>query len=294
MIRVTPSANDRALLPDDRLAGPMPWVLVIMSFLTILSVATGLALQRAASEMSDTMARAMTVQIIDANNGRREKTAEAVLAALRAESGVTRAERVSQAEMKALLAPWFGTTELDADLPIPALIDVAIANTDDDAKIRSAVARAAPAARIERNDATLAPLRGLLRTLSGLALTLIALMAAAMAAVVVLASRAALNTHRATIDVMHLMGATDGQVAALFQRRAAMDAAIGSTIGLIIGAIVIAVIAVELRAAGVALIGGGGLGLSGWLALLLVPVGVTILAIIVARITILKALGTMP
>ena len=52
-------------------------------------------------------------------------------------------------------------------------------------------------------------------------------MAAATAAVVVLAARAGLEAHRATIEVMHMLGSTDVQVARLFQRRIARDAAIG-------------------------------------------------------------------
>ena len=56
-------------------------------------------------------------------------------------------------------------------------------------------------------------------------------MAGATAAVVVLAARAGLETHRATIEVMHMLGSTDVQVARLFQRRIALDAAFGGVVG---------------------------------------------------------------
>jgi len=42
------------------------------------------------------------------------------------------------------------------------------------------------------------------------------LMIGATAATVVLAARASLDTHRSTIEVLHLMGSTDVQVARLF------------------------------------------------------------------------------
>ena len=51
--------------------------------------------------------------------------------------------------------------------------------------------------------------------------------AVATGAVVLLAARAGLETHRETISVMHMLGSTDVQVARLFQRRIALDAAIG-------------------------------------------------------------------
>ena len=66
-----------------------------------------------------------------------------------------------------------------------------------------------------------------------MALALVVLMLAATAAVVVLAARAGLETHRATIEVMHMLGSTDVQVARLFQRRIAIDAAIGGALGAI-------------------------------------------------------------
>ena len=60
-------------------------------------------------------------------------------------------------------------------------------------------------------------------------------MVGATAATVVLAARAALDTHRGTIEMLHLMGATDVQVARLFQRRIALDALFGGLVGFILG-----------------------------------------------------------
>ena len=40
-------AADRRLLPEGRLAGPMPWVIAIMMFLTVLAAAAGLRLASA-------------------------------------------------------------------------------------------------------------------------------------------------------------------------------------------------------------------------------------------------------
>src|SRR3546814_3453568 len=56
-------------------------------------------------------------------------------------------------------------------------------------------------------------------------------MTLATAAIVVLAARAAHNSHRTTIEVLHLMGSTDVQIARLFQRRIALDALFGGMLG---------------------------------------------------------------
>jgi len=288
-----PSASDRRLLPEGRLAGPMPWVIVIMTFLTVLAVGAGIGLHNAASSLGGALAGKLTVQIVEANPDVRAAQSRAVVAELRTLSAVAEVAPVDEATMRELLAPWLGRDGLDADLPVPALIDVSIRRGDAGAydEVGAAVRRLAPDARIDRHASWVGPLRTLLATLRGLALALVALMAVAMAAAVVLAARAALNTHQATIDVMHLMGATDLQVARLFQRRAALDAAFGSMLGLILGAGIILGLSGQLGALDAALLDHGGLGWSGWLAILLVPVCVIALSVLTARITVLRALS---
>src|SRR3546814_17515848 len=89
----------------------------------------------------------------------------------------------------------------------------------------------APSAKVEPHAAILAPLWQLMRALTWLALGLVLLMTLATAAIVVLAARAAHNSHQTTIEVLHLMGSTDVQIARLFQRRIALDALFGGMLG---------------------------------------------------------------
>jgi cell division transport system permease protein len=119
------------------------------------------------------------------------------------------------------------------------------------------------------------------------------LMIMATAATVVLAARAALDVHRGTIEVLHLMGATDVQVARLFQRRIALDALFGGTVGLLSAAIVLLVIGNRVGALGSELLGSAGLPLTSWVLLVALPVAGVFLAMLVARATILRALGTL-
>ena len=44
-------AAERGLLPEGRIAGPMPWVIAIMMFLTVLAAAAGLGLGGAAARL---------------------------------------------------------------------------------------------------------------------------------------------------------------------------------------------------------------------------------------------------
>jgi cell division transport system permease protein len=282
---------DRGLLPEGRLAGPMPYVIAIMTFLTVLAVAAGMALGSAAGSLGSDLAGRLTVQIVEANPDAREAQARAALSELGRLAAVTRAERIDEARMRALLEPWLGKEGLDGDLPIPVLIDVAASGPRPIEEVVQALRPVAPSARVEPHARFLAPVTGLLATLRWLAAGLVLLMAAATAAAVVLAARAALDTHRATIDVMHLMGASDSRVARLFQRRAALDALFGSAIGFVLGVLVMLFVGSSLAAVEAVIVQAGGLGWSGWIAVILVPVGAVALATLTARATILRALG---
>ena len=288
-------AADRRLLPEGRLAGPMPWVIAIMMLLTVLAAAAGLRLASAAGGLDAGIGNRLTIQIVEPNPDLRQAQAEAAVAALRPLPGVVGVRRIPPAELDALLQPWLGAGGLESDIPVPEMIDVdltpeAFANRD---RIEVAVLSAAPSARIDSNAQWLAPLAKLIAALKWLAAALVILMIGASAATVVLAARAALDMHRSTIEVLHLMGATDIQVARLFQRRIALDALFGGIVGLVGAGLVLLVIGNRVGALGSDLLGTTGLGALSWLVLIALPVGGVLLSMFVARATILRALGRM-
>lgn len=280
---------DRRLLPEGRLSGPMPWVIAIMMFLMVLAAAGGLGLAGAARTLGGNLESRLTVQIVEANPVRRDAEAKAALVALQGLDGVRSVHLVSTREIRRLLAPWLGEGVLDQDLPLPAVIDVQLGKGHAGA-VAAALAPVAPAARIDDHARSLAPLAGLIGALRWLAALLVLLMAAAAAAAVVLAARAALNTHRSTIDVMHLLGATDLQIAGLFQRRIAVDALLGGIIGLALAASVLLLLGGQIAALGSELLGSAALPVSSWALLLLFPFAGTLLAMAATRWTVLAAL----
>ncbi|MBV8686001.1 MAG: cell division protein [Alphaproteobacteria bacterium] len=288
-------AADRRLLPEGRLAGPMPWVIAIMMFLTVLAAAAGLGLAGAARSLGADIGNRATVQVVEANPDRREAEARAAVALLERQPGVERVRRVGADEMAKLLEPWVGTGGIEGDVPVPAMIDVdltpeAYARLD---ALGAAVAEVAPSARVDDNGQWLAPLGRLMNALKWLSAGLVVLMIGATAATVVLAARAALDTHRSTIEVLHLMGATDVQVARLFQRRIALDALFGGAVGLAGAALVLFLIGSRVAALGSDLIGSARLPASSWALLVALPMFGVVLAMLVARGAILRALGRM-
>lgn len=290
------SPADRRLLPEGRAAGPMPWVIAIMVFLTVLSVAAGLALDAAANSLGAQLSGRVTVQIVEADRVARDAQAGAALSALRRTPAVAQAERVPDAAIARLLEPWIGAAGLGEELPVPALIDVDLktGGPGELAAVETAVRRAAPAARIDAHARWLAPLLRLIGTLGWLAVALVLLMGVATAACVVLAACAALNTHRATIDVLHLLGATDLQIARLFQRRIALDALFGGGVGFAGGALVLLLLSSRIGALGSELVGSLRLAPASWIALLAVPVAGALVATVAARLTVVRVLRQIP
>ena len=284
---------DRRLLPEGRLSGPMPWVIAIMMFLTVLAAAAGLGLGSAAQSLGADLGNRVTVQILEANPDRREVEASAAVERLRRLPPVESVRRLSNEEMGDLLEPWLGSGAAQSDLPIPAMIDVQIVPGASVERMRAAVTEVAPSARIDENGQWLAPLAGLISALQWLSIGLVLLMVAATAATVVLAARASLDTHRSTIEVLHLMGATDVQVARLFQRRIALDALFGGVVGFLAAGIALLLIGRRVAALGSDLLGSANLPAAAWLALGALPVLGVGLAMLVARATILRALGRM-
>ena len=287
------SQAERRLLPEGRLAGPMPWVIAIMMFLTALAAAGGLAMGSAANRLGSDLGRQVTVQVIVADPAQREREASAAEQVLRAQEGVISARRLGQQEMQALLRPWLGDAGLDRDLPLPAMIDIDLTEAGRDRldRIGHMVRAVAPHARIDDHAGFIAPLIGLIRSLGLLAGGIVVMMAGATAAAVVLAARSALNTHRRTIDVMHMMGATDVQIARLFQRRIALDALFGAVLGLVVAIGVIIVLGQRIGEIGSGLVGSIALPGVAWLVLLCLPALAGLLALLVARVTVQRALG---
>ncbi len=291
----TNSAAERRLLSEGRLSGPMPWVIAIMMFLTVLAAAGGLALTHAASTVTNSIAQRITVQIVEANPVLRDEQSDSTVAMLDDLAGVTSIARVPDAEIDALLEPWIGAGGSEEGIPVPALIDVDLTPEAHDRLdiIAVAIRRVAPDARIDDHAEFLAPLAGLIGSLTWLSLALVLLTAGATAAAVILAIRSALNTHRNTIEILHLMGSTDTQVARLFQRRIALDALIGGATGFLFAVIVILLLGQSIRAVGSELLGSVGLPWVAWLILFLLPLAGALIATLVARVTVLVALKKM-
>lgn len=268
----------------------MTGVIAIMLFLTVLAAAMGLATANASHLLDRQLAGRLSVQVIDGDPVRRDRVAAQAAATLRVTPGVARVAPMDHAALARLLAPWLGSDGADPELPVPAMIDVDLGAGGDVARIRAALAPLGAGLRVDAHEGWMSPVSGVLHTIVLLAAALVLLMAGATAAVVVLAARAGLETHRATIEVMHMLGSTDVQVARLFQRRLARDAFIGGAIGGVGAVGVVAFVGGRLAGLGSELLGSVSLAPGDWVLLAVLPLGYVLLATVVARVAVVSTL----
>lgn len=297
MIFARVPVQHRRLLPDRRLSGPTPWVIAILMMLTLLAAAGGVGLARSADAIGEAIAGRVTVQIVTANPVLRAEQAAALRRAAAARPFVRSARAVDPAELQATLGQWFGTADGDdpvlRSLPMPALVDVDFVGEDRSGhmgQLRALVAREAPGARVIPHADWLGPVARLIRSLAWIAGGLVILMTLASAAVVIMTARAALGTHYATIEMLHLIGATDQQIARLFQRRITIDTAYGVALGTAVAAAILLLIGWQWSRVTSGLAATASLGPIGWALLLALPLLAIALAALTARQTLLAAL----
>ena len=281
------------LLPQARLGGPMPWVIAIMVALTVVAAGGALALSNMVSAASGDLAGSATVQIIEPDADQRAAQVEAVQDVLAQDPAVQGFRVVPEEDIAELLEPWLGTGEEIEAVPLPSLVDVELrdgAGRDDYARLEAAMREVAPRARIDAQSDWLAPVLSALSALKWMALALILMLGFVGAAAVWLAARNALGGNRKTIEVVHLLGGSDDQIARIFQRSILLDAVIGGVLGLAAGVLAMSLLARQFAALQSGMVAGGSLTQVDWALIALVPLFAIAIAVYTARMTVLSSL----
>jgi cell division transport system permease protein len=290
-------AGESPLIPQTRLSGPMPWVIAIMVALTVIAAAGGLALRNTATATTAELSGGITVQIVEARPEERARQANAALVRLRSTSGVASPRLVPSEELDALVEPWLGEDAGDTDaIPVPALIDARLSGEVTPSRLQrlqQQLRDVAPAARVDAQAGWLEPVFDAIQSLQLLALALVVLLALAMAAAVLLAARNALDSNRDTIEIVHLLGGTDAQIARIFQRSIGVDAVGGGIVGLVFAVGVVLLLGKRFAALGAGMVEGGALGPTDWVVLALVPIVAVLLAMLTAHLSVMHALRKM-
>jgi cell division transport system permease protein len=291
------SRRDRELpLAGDDSARFLPWVAGAMVFLAAVALAGALLAQTVASRWQQDLAGSLTVEVpsrADASAAARE---QAALALLKATSGVRDAVPIPRSRLERLVEPWLGAGAHVAELPLPALIEVQLA---DDARIDlgtlgERLAEAVPGAKLDDHALWLAGVGAVVRAVEAVALAIVALIAVLSAAAVGFAVRTGLAIHSDVVEVLHLIGARDAYIARQFAGHAFRATLKGGIIGLAAAVSLIAALAEGRGALGPLPLPEVKLSMAAWGAIAAVPVAAAVFALLAALATVHRQLKRMP
>ena len=272
-------SRETAIVPKHSISGrALVSVIAIMTFLASLTVGAVTMVIAAASEWQSDVSREVTIQVrliagrdLDASVRRAAEIA-------RAAPGVAEVRPYTKEESTRLLEPWLGSGAALESLPVPRLIVVQVMpnRPPDFAALRAALAAEVPGATLDDHRSFARRLRTMADTAVAIGVAILALVLAATVLSVSFATRGAMATNRATVEVLNLIGAKDGYIAGQFQRHFLLLGLKGGAIG---GGAAMALFALLSLLGGsvfgragnedmAAMFGGLSLGLGGYLAVL--------------------------
>jgi cell division transport system permease protein len=235
--------ESNAVLPRDKGAAPLDFVIAVMAFLAALALGASLIADRATEGWSHGLAAKLTVQIVPPDTGDARRTLDletgAALRLLRTTPGIANASLLSEAELNALVAPWVGQNGLTSDIPLPRLIDASIvpgANVDV-AILALQIKRAAPHATLDDHSRWISRLSTIANTVRYSAYGILLLIAGATAAAVSFATRAGLDAHHEMVALLHQMGARAGFIARTVERHYLVSAFAAALLGTLFAAL---------------------------------------------------------
>jgi cell division transport system permease protein len=278
----------------------LPWIIGLMVYLAGLALAGTLVLNGTLARWDRSLSGTLTVQLPPAEPGK-EDALLLVLRTLRETQGVRNAEPLGAEATARLLEPWLGNALSADELPLPRLIDLRI-DTDtppDFGALRARIAVVAPQAVLDDHRLWLDRLASLVVSVELTALAVVALIGAAAVLTVVFTTRAGLAVHHGVIEVLHLIGARDTYIARQFERQALELGLRGGVMGLVLTVATLALIghasdATALLGERVRLVPALDLRFWHWLLVALLPAAAAGIAMLTARLTVLRALARMP
>jgi cell division transport system permease protein len=294
----------RSDLPLDRDAAArfLPWIIGFMVYLCVIAVAAALTVDRVAERWRQGLAGNLTVELPfppEIETAKRAEQLDQALGLITDTPGISGATVLDESQIAALLAPWLGPDATQLDVPLPTMIAVTRGadSTVDLPALRAKLQQAVPDARVDDHGDWVADALVFLRSLQALAAGLSALALGAASLTVIFVTRTGLATHRGVIEVVHLIGAPDRYIARQFQSQALRLGIVGGIVGLALGAGTVLGIDRLIQIS----VGGGTPGLVvdfrllpwQWAVLALLPLVVALIAMLTARMTVMRSLARM-
>ena len=231
------------ILPRDKGAAPLDFVIAVMAFLAALALGASLVADRAAQGWQSGFSDRITVQIMppetgDARAGLASET-QAVMTVLQNTPGIARTHLLTDAEINTLVEPWIGKDGAVAGIPLPRLIDASVTPgvEVDTTQLAAKLKQAAPHTSLDDHRRWIARLKGLADAVRYSTYAILLLIAGATAAAVSFATRAGLEAHHEMVALLHQMGALPGFIARAVEWHYFLSALFAAALGTLFAAL---------------------------------------------------------
>lgn len=316
VFKLWPFAKERKLGVGDRKGGyDLPLnqssgarflilLVALMSFLAMMALSATMVLGGVTRHWSSGLENKVTIEIPaqkkdgalrDADEI--ESLSASVLKTLKANPNIKTMRALNAEDIHGLVSPWLGDDVVLDELPLPGLLSVEL-HVRDAGKLdemQKALHSIAGDIRIDTHEDWLDDILRLAGTLKFSALIVTLIIGATTIVAIAGAIRSRMAEHKADIELLHLMGASDLYITKQLQRHAIFLTLKGALAGTLAGGIILLLMAVIARAGdGSATLPSLSLGGGQILLLVLLPGLMTLISSYTARFTVLRVLGQMP
>ncbi len=212
----------------------LPLLVAAMSFLAALTLAAALAAALLARQWKGDTAAALTVQVPHPDDPAAKPGAsrlQSVLTILQADPQVSGIAQLTHDQIAGLLRPWLGADLASLAVPLPAVVTATWNTAGAPDALQTALQAAAPGSFAATGAVWAARVASLTTSLQEAAAGVLVIVGGVAAAVVAGAIRVGLAQRREAIEIIHGLGALDGDIAAQFAGRALVLAAFGAAAG---------------------------------------------------------------
>lgn len=278
-------------------------LIALMTFLALMALCSSFALGVMTSRWSDGLENQVTIEIPAETKDGSLRSADEIAALQSKVEGalndmplVRKVELLKTSDIEEMVEPWLGTSLLMEDIPLPGLVSVTLHNTEaaNIKLLRDTLDAMHEDLTLDTHERWLADLMRLSGSLRFAALFITIIIGATTITAVAGAVRSRMAVHKADVELLHLMGATDIYIMRQFQRHALILAFKGAVIGTSVTLLALLVIGALSGDTGAALLPSFELQARHVAALLILPLALCAISAATARHTVLRVLTLMP
>ncbi|HEX3502299.1 MAG TPA: ABC transporter permease [Xanthobacteraceae bacterium] len=222
------------IVPGGSIAGrSLTAVIAILTFLAALTAGAVTMVVGTASDWQSDVGREVTIQVRPISGRDMEADVRAAVNLTQSTTGIAEVRAYTKEESEKLVEPWLGSGLALGDLPIPRMIVVRLTPgmTPDLAALRKSLAAQVPSASLDDHRGWIDRMRAMADTAVAVGLSVLALVIVVTVLSVTFATRGAMATNSAIVEVLHYVGATDSFIAGQFQRHFLLLGLKGGAIG---------------------------------------------------------------